>query len=119
MASNRSHRIIPWLFGAAAAIGIAIVYAFDPTKSWFYPPCPFHALTGLQCPGCGGTRALHALLHGDVGAAVRFNPLLFVVMAAAVFVALRPRLLTRPWFGWTAAVTLFGWGVLRNVWGHF
>ena len=27
-------------------------------------PCLFHLVTGAYCPGCGGTRALLALLHG-------------------------------------------------------
>lgn len=27
-------------------------------------PCAFYALTGFYCPGCGGTRALRALLEG-------------------------------------------------------
>ncbi|MBQ2106068.1 MAG: DUF2752 domain-containing protein, partial [Lachnospiraceae bacterium] len=28
-------------------------------------PCVVQELTGLYCPGCGGTRALKALLKGD------------------------------------------------------
>ncbi|MGN1205636.1 MAG: DUF2752 domain-containing protein [Eubacterium sp.] len=35
-----------------------------PTR-WL-PPCLFHLVTGLPCPGCGGTRAFVALLHGDI-----------------------------------------------------
>ena len=43
------------------------------------PRCPFHHLTGLLCPGCGGTRALLALLHGDLRAAWHLNPLLLAL----------------------------------------
>src|SRR4030095_11809237 len=38
-------------------------------------PCPFRAITGWECPLCGGTRMGDALLHGDLGAAFEFNPL--------------------------------------------
>ena len=41
-------------------------------------PCPFRALTGWDCPLCGGTRMGGALLHGDIQAAFGFNPLAFV-----------------------------------------
>jgi len=41
----------------------------------FFPPCMFHALTGWYCVGCGITRALHALVHGDVLRAFSMNPL--------------------------------------------
>ncbi len=34
------------------------------------PTCPFKALTGLDCPGCGSTRAGASLLRGDVIAAL-------------------------------------------------
>lgn len=35
--------------------------------------CTFHAFTGLYCPGCGAGRALFSLVHGDFGAALRYN----------------------------------------------
>jgi hypothetical protein len=48
------------------------------------PLCPSAALLGLPCPGCGLTRATLALLHGDVVAAFRFHPLVFVLTPAYV-----------------------------------
>lgn len=37
--------------------------------------CPFKALTGIPCPGCGGTRALQSILRGDILNALYINPL--------------------------------------------
>ena len=52
--------------------------------------CPFHAVTVLDCPGCGSTRALGALTRFDLGAAFDQNVLvplatLFVVVAWATW----------------------------------
>lgn len=59
------------------AAGLAsILYLFNPSIHSFYPVCQFHRLTGLNCPGCGATRAAYALLHGDLVAALRDNALL-------------------------------------------
>ncbi|MGW7293821.1 DUF2752 domain-containing protein [Streptomyces xiamenensis] len=61
----------------------AVVAAVDPgAPSSPYPACPLPALTGWQCPGCGGLRAAHALAHGRVGEALASNAL--VVLAALV-----------------------------------
>ena len=43
-------------------------------------PCPFHSLTGLWCPGCGGQRALFLLLQGDVVASFRSNIFLIPII---------------------------------------
>lgn len=43
--------------------------------------CPFRAVTGWNCPLCGGTRMGSALLHGDVGAAFAFNAVALVGIA--------------------------------------
>ena len=43
-------------------------------------PCPFHTLTGLNCPFCGTTRMATALLQGDPARAWSFNPPMFVVL---------------------------------------
>ncbi len=71
------------LFIAACVLaGAAQLYIFDPTKGGFFPICVFHALTGLECPGCGGLRAVHQLSHGHIAAAWHYNP--FVVALTPV-----------------------------------
>lgn len=39
-------------------------------------PCIFDTVIGLYCPGCGGTRALVALLHGRIFQALWYHPLI-------------------------------------------
>jgi len=53
--------------------GAFFVAYFNPVTAGFFPTCPFHALTRLNCPGCGLTRGFHALFHGEVLEALRFN----------------------------------------------
>ena len=67
-----------WYVALAALItaALAVLYAFAPDQYSFYPRCFLYVMTGWQCPGCGGLRATHSLLHGDIGAAFSYNPLL-------------------------------------------
>jgi hypothetical protein len=98
------------------AIGAAaILYRFDPAVVHFFPQCVFHKLTGLQCPGCGTTRALHHLLHGDIAGAFRLNAMLFVVAPFGVVASVSRRFVTHPVTGWAAAVVTVVWWVGRNV----
>ncbi|MCU0722912.1 MAG: DUF2752 domain-containing protein [Planctomycetes bacterium] len=65
---------------AAALLALAaFLWAVDPSATRILPGCPFHSLTGLHCPGCGSTRAVHQLLHGRVATAFGLNP--FLVLA--------------------------------------
>jgi hypothetical protein len=52
----------------------------SPSRAEFYPPCPFHTLTGLYCPGCGTCRALHELLHGHLAEAFGLNPVMVLLI---------------------------------------
>lgn len=69
-----------WIGIAAGATFLFLFNPSSPSNQFFFPVCPFRALTGFSCPGCGSTRGLHRLLHGDVVAAFEFNPLLVVAL---------------------------------------
>lgn len=115
-----------WVILTAAALGTGtVLFCFDPAQFGFYPVCIFRRTTGLLCPGCGGLRAAHQLLHGNVAAAFHLNalfvlslPLLGWLAARTLFRRLRHqplRLEVRPvWVG-AGLVVLVVFGVVRNV----
>lgn len=112
------------LLGAAAAL---VLFFLDPATVGIYPVCYFHRLTGLQCPGCGGLRAAHQLLHGHVVAAFRLNGFLVLSLPFVGFLFLRalvqclkrqpPSFALKPAWLWTGLVLLVLFGVARNVLG--
>ena len=83
---RRSTVIIIWSLLLA---GAAYLFVFEPGKSGFFPACPFRLLTGFTCPGCGSTRAMHQILHGDFATAFTLNPLLLLAIPFLLFVLLR------------------------------
>lgn len=83
---RRSTVIIIWLLLLA---GAAYLFVFEPGKTGFFPACPFRLLTGFTCPGCGTTRALHQILHGDFAAAFVLNPVLVLAIPFLLFALLR------------------------------
>jgi hypothetical protein len=108
------------IFGIAA-----IVFFFNPATHPLYPVCQFHRLTGLNCPGCGMTRALHALLHGKIFTALHDNALFVLILGGL--------LIRSVWFGcnkflgrmnkeffpikflWPLLAIAFAFTVLRNL----
>lgn len=66
--------------GLALAVGVQLV--FDPFRTHI-PLCLVNHLTGLECPGCGAIRAVHAMLDGDLLLALRNNALLTVAAPLA------------------------------------
>ena len=67
-----------------------VIYCFNPATAGIYPVCRFHQWTGWNCPGCGMTRALYALLHGRFRAAAQDN----------LLVVASPFLLLLRWLWW-------------------
>lgn len=85
-------------------LSAAILFWFDPSHYHFYPTCLFYRTTGLMCPGCGSLRALHQLLHGNLAAAFRFNPLLVLALPALAWLGLR--MLIGSWTGQPSGASL-------------
>jgi hypothetical protein len=105
---------------------LVLLYCVPPTGGSLYPRCLLHSLTGLHCPGCGATRALHSLLHGDLAQAAAFNVLFLASLPLLIGAGLRwavltwrgrplPRWRPRGWviFGIVVIITLFG--IFRNL----
>jgi len=87
---------------AILALATILLLRFAPAQHSFYLRCPIHELLHLQCPGCGATRALAALLHGHFIEAMKLNALvtLFLPFAAANGILCYSRLLRRKPLRW-------------------
>lgn len=68
--------------GLTALVFLALLYYQRPEGQIFFPRCSFYEMTGWLCPGCGGLRATHALLHGRLAEAARCNALFVVGVPA-------------------------------------
>lgn len=130
MSTTLVSRRAPWLapvgVAAVALGGCVAVAVLDPAaRAEISPGCPFRLLTGLDCPGCGGTRALYALTQGQIATSMSSNLLVWLV-APLLIVAWGSWLLATlgrregvwqpgPRLSWTLAWATIGFWVLRNV----
>ena len=118
-----------WVYaGAALALlgGVAVLFAYDPASSGFFPQCPLYAATGFHCPGCGTLRALHQLCNGNLLAAFGLNPLRvlslpFVAYSFMSKIAREVRGRALPtvfvpsgWI-WALFVVVISFSILRNI----
>lgn len=104
-----------------------LLYIFLNKKFAFYIPCPFHVLTGFYCPGCGITRCLFSLFHGDIKQAFFYNMLVFLYLPFLLFyfcyqcyiyiLDKRDVFLTKipKWILYSLLFLTILFGVLRNV----
>lgn len=112
----------------AVVVSVGCAYAFFWVKTGLSIPCPFHLLTGLNCPGCGVSRMMLSLLRLDFAAAFRYNAVLFCLLPVllglgALYVIRYVRLGTKragktgEAIVWTLVGVLLSWGVVRNLVG--
>lgn len=79
-----SRRVLPAI-GLAGACALA---AFSPVgDDEGQVLCPYRLATGGWCPGCGCTRALGAVVRGDVGSSLALNPWTLLLLAQATVIA--------------------------------
>lgn len=104
-----------WLLGLALPVAVA--------GAWLLPRglpslCMMKNLWGLSCPGCGMTRSVVALLHGDISGALRFHalgPVVLLLLGAAWGAAVFGKSLLLEHRGVTVALVLFT-GALLAYW---
>ena len=115
-----------WTAIAIVVVFFVCIYTIaDPETGVLFPKCPFFALTGLQCPGCGSQRAIHDLLHGHPGEALRHNallvasiPFLAVLGAAEITRKSHPKshaAINSPKTAITVLVMVIAWWIVRNI----
>ena len=123
------HKRWKWAVALGALLVLAVAYTWlDPLDYAIFPKCPVKMLTGLDCPGCGSQRAIHALLNGQVAEAFRCNALMvlaipYVLAGFAFDLVHTPGERLLKWrkrlFGETAIYMIIGiitaFTVLRNV----
>ena len=74
----------PLVVGALALSGAVALHLRDPHAHGSWGLCPFRLLTGLDCPGCGGLRAVNDLTNLDLAGAASSNLLLVALIPVAV-----------------------------------
>jgi hypothetical protein len=127
---NKNYKILKIL--AAIFIPIIILSGFvflffvDPEKNSLFP-CFFRFATGLDCPGCGTTRALYSLLHLRFWQAFRYNPLIYLLVPFTTYFGIIGYiyLLTGKFFKinvhipklvvWSLIVLFLAFVILRNI----
>jgi len=115
------------LFLMVFVVGAVMLFYLDPVKYKFMPKCLFKLVTGLSCPGCGFQRAMHALLHGNIIEAIKYNlfltigiPYLFSLLFANVVLKGERQLkvlsiLEGPQMAWFYVISFTIWFIVRNI----
>lgn len=82
----------PWDWWILAGLTLLLIVGMSAWEmlGFEFPRCRFREVLHVACPTCGSGRSLLALGRFDLSAAVRYNPLLVLIIAglfAAPFVA--------------------------------
>ena len=100
--SYARRRFLAHIGALSIGMGALALLRFPPAEYGFYPRCPIFLWLHLECPGCGGTRAIAALLHGRLVEALHWNALLVFLLPfiAVLLAASYWRALRRAEFAW-------------------
>ncbi len=117
------------VFAAGIFSSTAVLYKFPPKIYNFYPRCPVLRYLHVECPGCGATRAMFALLHGRFADALHYNalavflvPLVFLIFANSYIAIERGKTFSYPRFPqpfiYSVLFAGFMFAIFRSV-AHF
>ena len=101
----------------AGVVGCAFLFYFNPAEIEWMPKCPFLALTGLKCPGCGTLRGIHHLLHFRFAMAWAMNPFMIVTIPLIAAFLVWPRLSKNVVISILVTVAVLLYWLLRNIVG--
>lgn len=106
-------------------VGLVLFRFFLSSVKEVLPECLFFRLTGLHCPGCGGTRSAEALVHFNLGEAIRqhawFTGTVLLGLPVLLWMALteKNKSLSGPCFSnywlWFCLVSLIVYTITRNL----
>ena len=114
---NKQDLLVLGLLAALAVLACAIVLFAPPGSphaKWL-PKCMVYQQTGLYCPGCGCTRALSALLHGDLKASLHNNLLLIPGFLLVALLIAKPQITLRRPVAVAIVAIIVAFTVLRNI----
>jgi len=130
--SEKKYRTIEDQFYTIGLIAAAAaVFLYPMLRRVWLPPCWFHLISGYYCPGCGGTRAVRALLHGRLLQSAWYHP--FVPCAAFLYLyfmitqsvqrlsqgKLRVGMRYRNRLVWIAVALIIGNFIVKNLLHYF
>jgi len=85
---NKNKKAIYFIF-PFICLGIALVVKIYLKQiTLLFPSCVFKDSFGFDCPACGNTRSVTALLRGDVVSAVKYNisPVIVAVLGVLCYI---------------------------------
>ncbi len=124
---TKALKIFGWFFLSLVVLtGIYIVKNFNPELNSFFPPCIFHEITGLYCPGCGMTRATYSILNLEIKKAFGYNQLFFILIPVLIYMGIKQVFNLKKygelkpirfpyWFTISLLFLVFLFWILRNI----
>lgn len=126
MTAKANRSLKQQLLALGLAVAFCVIYLIFGDMLGVYVPCIFRKITHLYCPGCGITRMLAAILTGDFYQALRYNPLICILLPLVIVYLVdylinqargRKSLLVRTpnWVWILMIVALVIYGIMRNL----
>ena len=120
-------KLYPYIFIAILSCAIIVLYIANPAEYFWMPKCPTKIILGIDCPGCGIQRAIHAFLHGHIKEAMGYNLFLAVALPYLIAVLLcsvlrngrlrqkLQKIVESKWLTQGYVILFFIWFIVRNI----